>query len=118
MFPACARPPGKGGIDHPALLHEGSTVALIEGLVLVGVIELVAEQFRAPAQPSNELFGIGIDQEFVGIEAMAGIRLIRTVDAIAVHCPGPRRWQITVPHFIGVFRQLNSLELSVARLVE
>ena len=52
-------------------------VAFVEGEVLVGMVELVAEQLRSPAQLADQLLGIGIDQQLVGIEAMAGVRLDR-----------------------------------------
>ena len=110
--------PCEGGVDHPALLHEGSTIALIERLVLVGMTELVAEEFRAPAQPSDQSLGIGVDQELVRIEAMAGVGLKWTVDTIAVNRAGSGRRQITVPYFVGVFRQLDALELLFAGVVE
>ena len=48
--------PGEGGIDHAAFLHERRAVARVEGFVLVGVIEPVAEQFRAPAQLATSCF--------------------------------------------------------------
>ena len=69
--------PGEGGIDHAAFLHERRAVARVEGFVLVGVIEPVAEQFRAPAQLADQLLRIGIDHKLVRIE-IDGRRPART----------------------------------------
>ena len=49
---------------------------------------------------------------------MAGVRLVRTVDAIAVDQTGTRGRQIAVPDLIGIFRQLDALELGLAIRVE
>src|SRR6185312_9467198 len=49
--------PRKRRIDDPAFEHEGRTVALVVGLVLVGMIKLIAEQLRRPFQLTDELLG-------------------------------------------------------------
>jgi hypothetical protein len=48
---------------------------------------------------------IGIEQKFVGIEAMASHRLIRTMHAIAVISARSNAGQVAVKNLIGVFRQ-------------
>ena len=49
---------------------------------------------------------------------MAGVRLVRTVDAIAVDQTGTRGRQVAMPDLIGIFRQLDALELGLAIRVE
>ena len=70
------------------------------------VSDLVAEQGRIPLQLSHELLGVGIEQEFVRIEAVASRRLVRTMHAITVDRAGARVRQIAVPDFVGVLGQL------------
>lgn len=41
--------PRESGIDHPALLHRRRAIPAVEGEVFVGMIELIAEQFRPPS---------------------------------------------------------------------
>ncbi len=52
------------------------------------MVEPVAEQLRSPAKLADELPGVGIEHELVGIEAVAGVGLVRGMDAIAVDGPG------------------------------
>jgi hypothetical protein len=84
-------PPGKGGIDHPALLHQARTVALVERFILVGMTQGVTEQLRPPFERTNQLLGIGVEQQLVGIEAMPGIRLVGAVNAESVDGARTRR---------------------------
>ena len=60
---------------------------------------------------ADQRLGIGIEQKLVGIEAVTGGRLIRAVDAVAIHGPRPRIGQIAVPDLVGVFRQNHPLQL-------
>ena len=74
------------------------------------MIELVAKQLGSPIQIAHQLLCVGVEHELVGIEAVTGVRLIRTVDAVAVDRSGPRRREIAVPDFIGIFGKLDPLE--------
>jgi hypothetical protein len=49
---------------------------------------------------------------------VTGIRLVRTVDAVAVHRARPGRWQIAIPYFIGVFGKLDTFEFGRTGLIE
>ncbi len=48
----------------------------------------VAEQRLGPFQFANQLLGVGVDQQFVVVEAVAVGRVIRAIDAVAVDQPG------------------------------
>ena len=121
IFPrrAAARgaPPGEGRIDDAGLEVERGAVALVEGEVVVR-FDLIAEQRGIPLQLTDHLPGIGVEQELVGIEAMAGRRLVGTMNAIAVDRARPRIGKVAVPDFVGVFRQHDALDLAFAGGIE
>ena len=63
--------PGEGGVDHPAL---GTPWALLRGSANRSsglVADGVTEQGVVPAHATGDILGIRIQQQFVGIEAMA-----------------------------------------------
>jgi hypothetical protein len=49
---------------------------------------------------------------------MSGIRLIGTVNAIRVDHAGTPGGQITVPDFVGIFRQLDAFDFPLAIFVK
>ena len=79
---------------------------------------LVAEQRGIPLQLADDLLGVRVEQQLVGIEAVAGRRFVGAVDAEAIDRARPRIRQIAVPDFVGVFRQHDTFGLALARGVE
>jgi len=67
---------------------------------------------------ADDLLGVGIEQQLVGIEAMAGRRLVGTVDAEAVDRAGAGIGQVAVPYLIGIFGQHDALDLAFAPAIE
>ncbi|MND86631.1 hypothetical protein D3C80_786060 [compost metagenome] len=96
--------PGVGRVDDLALGHERRAVALIETEVAVGVTNGVAEQRFGPFQAAHQLFGVRVDQQLVGVETVAVLRLIGAVYAVAVDLSGVGIGQVAVENFVGVFR--------------
>ena len=83
----------------------------------VGVVarfHLVAEDCRIPLQLADMAAGIGVKQQLIRIEAVACLRLIGAMHAIAVDCARPDIGQIAVPDLIGVFRKLDACGLALA----
>jgi hypothetical protein len=109
--------PREGRIDDATARHERSIVPLVKRQV-VGSLHAVAEQSGMPAQLTDDGRGIGVQQQLVGIETMAHVRLVGAVYAVAINGAGPGVGQKAVPHLIGKFRQLNPLDLSLALLVK
>src|SRR6185369_16475200 len=109
--------PTESRIDHAAFRQERRAVALVEGPV-VTCLHLIAEQRRVPAQFADHGLGARVEQQLVGIETVARLRLIRPVHAIAVDSAGTRVGQKAVPYLVGVFGQLNAFELALAVIVE
>ena len=62
--------------------------------------------------------GIGIEQQLVGVEAVAVLGLIRPVNAIAVELAGRDVVQIAVPDILGALRQFDAFEFAAALAVE
>ncbi|MCY1432987.1 hypothetical protein D9M71_490050 [compost metagenome] len=64
----------------------------------------VAEQRFGPFQTAHQLFGVGVDQQLVGVETVAVLRLVGAVHAVAVDLSGVGIGQVAVENFVGVFR--------------
>ena len=110
--------PGEGAVDHAAFRHAARVVAAVERQVFAGRADAVAEMGVRPAERSEQRLGVGVDQQLVGIEAVAGGRLVRAVDAVAVERAGTRFRQVAVPDLVGIFRQRHPVDLAGAGLVE
>ena len=78
----------------------------------------IAEMRIAPDQAAGEPLGIGIEQQLVRIEAVAVLRLVRPVHAVAVELARRDVGQIAVPDIVGALRQRDALELARALAVE
>ena len=115
---AVIAPIGFGGIDDAAFRHEGRAVAGIEGEVLVFAFEIVAEDFLPPFQLADELAGIGIDQQLVGIEAVTVRRIVSTVNPITVKRAGFQAGDIAMPDFVGELRQGDACRLHLSARIE
>ena len=87
---------------HDRLGHERRAVASIEAQIGVLTARRVAEQRLVPSHRAGQRLGIGIEQQLVGIEAMAVLRLIGPVDAIAVDQSRRGAREIAVPHLVDM----------------
>ena len=108
--------PGEGRVDHTALDHERRAVPGVERRVVL--TQNIAEQLGCPGNLTHDRAGVGIEQQFVGVEAVAIGRFVGAMHAIAIDGAGPRLRQETVPDFVGVFRQVDPAELGLTRVVE
>src|SRR4051794_142897 len=72
----------------------------------------------APDQPAGEPPCIGIKQQLVGIEAVPVLRLVGTVDPIAIELSRRDVVEIAVPDVLGALGQLDALKLAAALAVE
>ncbi len=109
--------PIEGGIDDRGERRERRAISLVERQVAVGVAQLVAEQLVRPLQGPADRLRIGIEQQLRGVEAQPGMRVVRSVHAIAVELAGLDVGQIHVP---GPVRSLADPDarLVLARRVE
>jgi hypothetical protein len=67
-------------VDHDALRHKRCAVALIEAQVVAFGPDRVTETLRPPLQLTDTGPRIRVQQQLVGIEAMASLRLIGSVN--------------------------------------
>ena len=72
----------------------------------------------APDQPPRKPLGIGVEQQLVGVEAVAVLGLVGAMHAIAVELAGRDVVEIAVPDVLGALRQLDALEFAAALAVE
>jgi hypothetical protein len=72
----------------------------------------------APDQPPDKLLGIGVEQQLVVVEAKAGLRLVTTVDAVAIGLTRHHVVEIAVPDILAPLQQPNALQLAPAVAVE
>ena len=110
--------PGEGGFDDAAFRHMPGAVPPVEGEVLARAADPVAVDHVVPPQLPGQRLGVGVEQQFVRVEAMSGGRVIRPVHAIAVELVGPRLRQIAVPHLVRVFRKRDARLLGLPGPVE
>jgi hypothetical protein len=69
-------------------------------------------------QRALEFFSVGVEQEFVGIESVAGFRLVGAVDAVAVDEAGASIGQVAVKDFIRAVRHFQPRDLTPAGSIE
>ena len=119
MFgPYLAAAPVEGLVDHDRLRHAAGIVAAVEGKILARAPGAIAEMRVAPHQPPGEPLGVGIEQQLVGVEAVAVLGRIGAVDAIAVELPGRDVVEIAVPDVLVALGQFDPLEFAAALAVE
>ncbi len=110
--------PGEGGIDHHAFGHARGIVPPVDGQVLAPPADPVAEMGIGPAKRPREVPGIGVDEQLGRIEAVAVRGVVVAVDAIAVEQARKDVRQIAVPDLVGVFGEVDPLDLATAVRIE
>src|ERR1019366_8037202 len=78
----------------------------------------VAVERVVPYEPAHQLFGVGIEQKLIVVEAMAAFGIVRAVNAKAVELSRSQIGKITVPFLIRVLRQCDTGRLALPLLVE
>ena len=69
--------PVETGIDDHALKHLAGVVAGVKREVSVAVTDLITAMLVAQMEDAVELLGVGIEQQFMMIESVTDVRLIR-----------------------------------------
>src|SRR5690554_6365178 len=93
-------PPGERRIYDPGLGHAGRTVALDEAQLRVMRAYGVAEQGPGPLKLADQLLGVGVDQQLVRVETLAGIQLVGPVDPIDVAHARVGFGQVSMPDLV------------------
>ena len=110
--------PVEAVVGDDGLQHARRAVAAIEGEVAARRVHPIAVERIGRTQFAGDALGIGIEQELVMVEAMAVLRLVGPVGAIAVDQAGARIGHVAVPDLVGAFRQLEAHDLAPARRIE
>ena len=103
--------PGERFVDDAASGASAALSSLLNDRSCLLVAEDVARQRVGPIRHAGDRLGVRIEQHLVGVEAMAFVRLVRSVDAVAVELPGPDVGQVDVPDHVGVLGQIDALGL-------
>ena len=99
------RAPVETGIGHNAARHGKGAVAAVEGQIGGGVADAVAHQRVGPLDLADDLAGIGVKKQLVGVEAVAVGRVIRPVGAQTVAGAGHQTFDMAMPDVAVAFRQ-------------
>ena len=110
--------PVEGLVDDYRLRHAARVVAPVEREVLARAAGAIGEMRIAPYQASGKPPGIGIEQQLVGVEAVAVLRLIGSVNAIAIELPGRYVVEVAVPDIFAALGQFDAFEFAAALIVE
>ena len=110
--------PAECGIDDLTLRHTRCVVASVERQVATRVADPVAEVRIAPGERPDDRFRVRIDQQLVGIESVAVLGLVGSVDAVAVQLTRPDLGQVAVPDLVGPLPEPHALELAAAARIE
>jgi hypothetical protein len=71
-----------------------------------------------PLHLAHERLSVGIEQQFIGIEAMAILGIVGAIDPMAIECAGADLRQIAVPDLVCVLGQHDALDLAMFGRVE
>src|SRR5262249_37389515 len=88
-----------------------STVAVIERQVRLGIADSITPELIMPLDVAADCLRVRIEDDLVGVEAVAVRRIVRTVNTITVKLPRLRIGQVAMPDLVGLFRQRNALRL-------
>src|SRR3984885_3009164 len=107
-------------IDDHALWDEGRAVAIVAAQVRVGMTDHVSEQRIVPAQKPVDRLGIRVYQQLRRIEALPFVRIVRSMDPIAVPQTRLGALQIDMPDAVGLLGDRDSagLQIFVAIIVK
>src|SRR5690242_9392757 len=76
--------PVESRINYSAQRRQCRAVTLVEREVAVLMANFVSEKFVTPNQRPPQSLRIGIEEDFVRVESMAGLRFVRPVHAITI----------------------------------
>ena len=110
--------PGPRRVLHHALRHHRRAVAPVRRRVGAVAARAKAIQRVVPADLAGELAGVRIQQQLVGVEAVAGARLVGSVHTVPVCLSGSRVGDVAVPNLIGAARQGEALGFRTALPIE
>ncbi len=113
-----AAAPGEGVVNNLTLGHERGAIPGVERQISVGGPDLVGEERIVPVDRAAKRAGVRVHQQLVGIEAVPGIGIVRTVDTVAVQLSRSDIGKVRMPDLVGVLPQGQACDLAASALVE
>jgi hypothetical protein len=98
--------PGEGGVDDGGEGREGGVVAVVEGEVVPA--DAVAEEGVVPLDVAGDGLGVGVEDDLVGVEAVAVPGVVGPVDAVAVNLSGLDVGEVAVPDHVGLLAEYDT----------
>src|SRR5262245_12270058 len=105
-------------VDHHALWNSTSVVPPIEREVGARAAGAIPEMRVTPDEAPCELFGIGIDEQLVRIEAQSALGLIRAMNPVTVELSRHDIVEVAVPDVLCAFWQRDALNLAPTMAVK
>jgi len=96
----------------------GGTVAAVEGQILLLAADAIAKVSIAPLERSMDLFGVGVEQQLVGIEPQAVSWFVGAMNTVSIKQPRACFGQIPVPHLVGLFGKRYAVQFASSAGVE
>src|SRR5260370_1769133 len=104
--------PAELRFDDASQRREWRTVTFVE-IRVVACAMLIAIKRIVPAQVPADGLRVRIEYDFVRVEPMTPLRLVRAVNSVPVELPGPQVGQIDLPHFFSSLRKFAALVLGL-----
>jgi hypothetical protein len=112
LMPRCPRraviTPAELRFDDASQRREWRTVTFVEIRVVACAVRIAIKRI-VPAQVPADGLCVRIEHDFVRVEPMTPLRLVRAVNSVAVELPGSEVGKIDVPHFFSCLRKLDAL---------
>ena len=99
--------PRERRIDDHGERRKRGVVARVHREIGARVADPVAEHRVVPADRPADRLGVRIDDDLVGVETVAGGRVVWSVDPVTVQLARPDVGKVAMPHHVGVFGQRN-----------
>jgi hypothetical protein len=96
-------------IDDLTPGHPGRTVAAAEAQILLWTADAVSELSVAPLDPTDDGFGVRVEQQLVRVETVPLVGPVRPMHPVAIQLAGTDFGQIGMPDLIGLLGNPDSL---------
>ena len=80
--------------------------------------QLIAEVGIVPLNFTYQFTGIGVNKQLIGVEAVAVLRIVGAVNAVAIQRPRFQVRHIAVPDLMGIFRQFQTGDFCFSRRIK
>src|SRR6202035_76861 len=115
-WPPLSAPIEAGVGDYPQG-SEGCAVSVIERQVAVRISQLITEKLVGPSQLPADRLGVGVEQQFVRIEAQSALGNVGSVHPITVQLARAHIRHVNVPRAAGALADADAPFL-IPRCVE